>query len=365
MLRGMQSNAPLPPTRTACLAALTLACGACHPSDPHPAGAAKPTPAAAADPGEQRAIAAGAHTIGRPGPAISLTTIDGDTIDLAALYGTRPVYLKFWATWCVPCREQMPGFEHIYETVGDRMTVIAVDAGFSDDEAAVRAAREQFGLRMPIVVDDGRLAAALDLQVTPQHVLIGRDARIAYVGHHDGDRLDAAIQKVLSEPGKGAAAGQALAIRPAFHPGERVEALEATTLDGSVVPLGKSRDGRPHGIVLFSSWCEGYLEHSRPQTSQACRRVREEVDRLIANRDVDWLGIAGGPWSTAEDLAEYKAKTGTKLALALDADGSLFRAFGVHQIPTVALIDAGGRLVRLLGPDDRDLAGAVRALAPR
>src|SRR4051812_47217524 len=91
------------------LAALTLACGACHPSDPHPAGSAKPTPAAAADPGEQRAIAAGAHTIGRPGPAISLTTIDGDTIDLAALYGARPVYLKFWATWCVPCREQMPG----------------------------------------------------------------------------------------------------------------------------------------------------------------------------------------------------------------------------------------------------------------
>lgn len=348
------------------IAALALACAACqHPSDPQTTTTAAPKrqPDAARDEGEELAGIAGAHRIGTPGPAMTVTTIDGETIDLARLYGGKPVYLKFWATWCVPCRKQMPGFERIYETLGDRMTVIAVDAGFNDDLAAVRAFREQYGLRMPVVVDDGRLAAALDLQVTPQHVLIGRDARIAYVGHHDGDKLDAAIQHVLSAPGSsGPATGQSVAIRPAFHPGELVQALEATTLDGTVVALGNSRDGRPRGLVLFSTWCESYLEHSRPQTSQACRRVREEVDRLVASGGVDWLGIAGGPWSTAEDLAAYKAKMSTKLPLALDADGALFRAFGVRQIPTIALIDPDGRLVRLLGPDDRNLGEAVRAL---
>jgi hypothetical protein len=183
------------------------------------------------------------------------------------------------------------------------------------------------------------------------------------VGHHDGDRLDAAIQKVLAEPGRtGAAAGQALALRPAFRPGDLVQALDATTIDGAAVPIGKSRDGRPRGLVLFSTWCESYLEKTRPQTSQACRRVREQIDQLVATSDVEWLGIAGGPWSTVEATAKYRAETSTKIALAVDADGTLFRAFGVHQIPTVALLDAQGRLVRLLGPDDRDLAGAVRAL---
>jgi peroxiredoxin len=356
-----------PRTSTArAIAALALACAACqHPSDPQPRTTAAPKrpPDTARDEGEELAELAGAHRLGTPGPAMTLQTIDGDTIDLAKLYGAKPVYLKFWATWCVPCRQQMPGFERIYETMGDRMSVIAIDAGFDDDLAAVRAFREQYGLRMPVVVDDGRLAAALDLQVTPQHVLIGRDARIAYVAHHDGDKLDAAIQRILAEPASsGPATGQAVVIRPAFRPGELVQELEATTLDGAVVALGKNRDGRPRGLVLFSTWCESYLEHSRPQTSQACRRVREEVDRLVASGGVDWLGIAGGPWSTAEDLADYRSKTRTKIPLALDADGSLFRAFGVHQIPTVALLGRDGRLVRLVGPDDRDLADAVRAL---
>ena len=370
MLRWMQPN---PMTRSCRLPAvfLVLLCGACqHTGEPaprttaapkRPADGAKPT-----DEGEELAALAGAHRLGTPGPAMTLKTIDGETIDLAKLYGAKPVYLKFWATWCVPCRQQMPGFERIYEATGDRMSVIAVDAGFSDDEAAVRAVREQYGLRMPIVVDDGRLAAALDLQVTPQHVLIGRDARIAYVTHHDGDKLDAAIQKLLAEPAPSrAATGQAVALRPAFGPGELVQGLEATTLDGAVVPIGKSRDGRPRGLVLFSAWCESYLERSRPQTSKACRRVREAVDQLVASGDVEWLGIAGGPWSTSGDLAEYKAKTNTKLPLALDGDGALFRAFGVHQIPTIALLDPDGRLVRLLGPDDQDLGDAVRALQVR
>ena len=362
----MQSNAPLATPRwphAVTLAALAL--GACqHPPDPPPRPPApRPAPDSALDPGEQRAVAAGAHTIGGLGPAIALTTIDGETIDLAALYGTRPVYLKFWATWCVPCREQMPGFERIYETLGDRIAVIAVDAGLDDDAAAVRAFRERHGLRMPIVVDDGRLAAALDLQVTPQHVLIGRDARIAYVGHQDGERLDRAIREVLAQPApSGPAAGQAVAIRAALRPGDRVEGLTATTIDGTAVPLGKSRDGRPRGLVLFSAWCESYLKDSRPETSQACRRVREAVDQLAARGDVDWLGIASNLWTSREDVVSYRAETGTRIALALDTDGALLRAFGVGPMPTVVLLDPGGRVARVLGPGDRDLAAAVRAL---
>jgi peroxiredoxin len=344
--------------------ALALVSSACQPPrEPQPSAASRPAPDDAVDPGEHRAAAVAAHAIGAPGPAIAVTTIDGDTIDLGKLYGTRPVYLKFWATWCIPCREQMPGFERIYEMIGDRMAVIAVDTGLDDDAAAVRAFRERHGLRMPIVVDDGRLAAALDLQVTPQHVLIDRDARIAYVGHRDGERLDRAIQQVLARPAStGPVAGQAVAIRAAFRPGELVQGLGATTIDGAAVPLGQSRGGRPRGLVLFTTWCESYLADSRPQTSQACRRVREAVDQLAARGDVEWLGIAGGLWTSAGDVAEYRAKTGTKIPLALDADGALFRAFGVHQTPTVVLLDPDGRVARVLGPDEPDLTGAVRAL---
>ena len=68
--------------------------------------------------GEERRQAAGAPLVGQPAPRLVVTTIDGRRIDLGALYGRKAVYLKFWATWCVPCREQMPHFEHTYETGG-------------------------------------------------------------------------------------------------------------------------------------------------------------------------------------------------------------------------------------------------------
>lgn len=132
--------------------------------------------------GQERAIAAGSGLVGSPAPPISVKTIDGQVIDLGELYGRKAVYLKFWATWCVPCREQMPHFQHTYETAGSDLAVIAVNAGFNDSVDEIVKYRQQLGITMPIVLDDGRLAAALNLRVTPQHIVIGRDGRILYVG---------------------------------------------------------------------------------------------------------------------------------------------------------------------------------------
>ncbi len=345
--------------------AIALLGSACqHPAAP-PAKAVAAAPAEP-DEGEQRADMVGARRIGTPAPALVLTTLDGQTIDLAKLYGAKPVYLKFWATWCIPCRAQMPSFERTFEALGDRIQVISVNAGLDDDAASVRAFRDQFGLKMPMVVDDGRLAAALDLQVTPQHVLIGRDARIAYVGHLDGDRLAGAIQKVLAAPApQGPTAGQATVMRPAFRPGDVVQGLDAKMLDGTTVAIGPSRDGRPRAVVLFSAFCESYdgIKNNLPAKLETCRRIREEIEALVAQGEVNWLGIAHNLWMTTEDVVEYQTKMHTKLPLAFDATGALFQAFGVHQMPTIALIAADGRLVRMVGPDDHDLTAAVHALA--
>ena len=144
-------------------------------------------------------------------------TIDGQTIDLGALYGKKAVYLKFWATWCVPCREQMPHFERTYEQAGPDMAVIAIDVGFDDSVDEVRKVQKQLGLGMPIVFDDGSLGEAFHLRVTPQHVVIGRDGRIAYVGHMADEKLDAALAQArrpsIDQPGCRASAEGRTALR--------------------------------------------------------------------------------------------------------------------------------------------------------
>jgi len=312
--------------------------------------------------GQGRAQAAGRPLLGLPGPDIALQTIDGKPIDLAKLYGHQPVYLKFWATWCVPCREQMPGFERDYETFGDRIAFVAVDAGFNDTEAAVRQVQREAGMRMPIVIDDGRLAAGLNLRVTPQHVVIGRDGRILYVGHLADARLHDALEEALREA-PGTASGRELPRRAVFGVGDIPRDLTAITITGETFPLvGPSRDARPRALVFFSPWCESYLAKSRPADSQACRRVREEMNDLARRHDVDWLGIASGLWASAKDLADYQKDPGTPVPLTLDASGRLFRAFGVRDVPTVVLLDAQGRIAARLGPNDRGLQAALRAL---
>src|SRR3984957_20017561 len=157
----------------------------------------------AAASGEDLADAAGRSLVGKPAPRLVMKTIGGDAVDLGRLYGRQAVYLKFWATWCVPCRQQMPHFQHAFETAGPDMEVIAVNTGFNDSLDAVRIYRRRLGITMPIVIDDGSLAAAFGLRVTPQHIVIGRDGRILYVGHLADARLDAAL--TAAPPGPAAA----------------------------------------------------------------------------------------------------------------------------------------------------------------
>ncbi|UGQ46232.1 redoxin domain-containing protein [Massilia endophytica] len=317
--------------------------------------------------GKSRAQSAGKRLIGQPGPSASLTTIDGKTIELAAFYGKKPVYLKFWATWCVPCREQMPGFEQIFQKYGSRIAVVAVNTGFSETEADVRSYRSRHGLHMPIVIDNGSLAGKLNLRVTPQHVLIGVDGRIMHVGHLADRELDEALEKAVSEK------PAPLAILPAeppvksraFKVGEEVSGITAETIAGPSVAFGPGGSGKPRALVFFSPWCETYLRESRPATAQACARVRKEAERLARRGDVEWLGVSAPLWASSGELAEYGKSRKTAIPLVLDRTGALFAAFGIRQIPSIVLIDATGRVAQVLGPEDRNIARAVQSLAPR
>nr|WP_324732642.1 redoxin family protein [Pseudomonas sp. IT1137] len=314
--------------------------------------------------GARRAQAAGASLIGKPGPVAVLKTIDGEEIDLPKLYGKKPVYLKFWATWCVPCRQQMPGFEKIQQTLGEQIDVIAVNTGFSDDRDAVMAYRKELGLTMPIVIDDGSLAADLNLRVTPQHVLIDRSGRISYVGHLDDQALHDALQKVLTSDAEQPVQPtvETADAAPVFAVGEQVTGLQVTSNDGAKIDLGQSAAGKAQGLVFFAPWCESYLEESRPKTSKDCLRVRESVETLLGQNDVEWLGISSGLWATEEDLLDYQKTTQTKLPLVLDANDALFRTFAIREIPSVVLIDAKGRVSKVVGPRDTQLQEAVQAL---
>ena len=314
-----------------------------------------------AETGQDFAAQGAGRLIGSMAPDVKLTTIDGESIDLAALRGYKAVYLKFWATWCVPCREQMPHFENVYRHAGGDLEVVAINIGFDDTVEQIREYRTKLGISMPIVRDDdGHLGELFGLRVTPQHVIIGRDGRIRYVGHLADARLDAALADARKDVGT-----DATAHAPAAIDNTTADAAKATTLDGKAIPLADPEGKRRTVLAFLSPWCETYLEKSRPQSAAQCKRVREQ---LVAHGDdarVRWIGIAAGLWASEQDLRDYRDKHSIPVPLALDRDGALFRRYGVRQMPVVIVLDANGHLLRKLdlgvSPDGSLLDAALKA----
>jgi peroxiredoxin len=311
-----------------------------------------------------QAVAAGRPLIGTPAPRLVIETIDGEPIDLGDLYGKKAAYLKFWATWCIPCRQQMPHFEHVYQTAGADLAVIAINVGMNDPLEDVRRFRDEYGIHMPIVIDDGRLAAALNLQITPQHVVIGRDGHVSYVGHLANDALDSALAEARSSAAQPLRRGDGKTQPIArYRVGDSVPDMTATTLDGNQFRARDSSERRPTVLVFFSPWCESYLAINRPEMGVRCREVREQVDTLArTSSGVRWLGIASGLWAVPRELEEYAAKYHTPIPLTLDESGEWFRAFDVSDVPTVLVADANGRLVDRIDGFDAEWPNELQGL---
>ena len=113
-------------------------------------------------------------------PPYSATYVDGKAFDLASEKG-RVVLLNVWATWCAPCRYEIPELQALHEKYFRRgLTVIgvSVDSTGVDDVKQFVAENK---MSYPIVLDaDGRVARTLRTTVLPTSVIIGRDGRILW-----------------------------------------------------------------------------------------------------------------------------------------------------------------------------------------
>lgn len=296
-----------------------------------------------AETGQEYAAQASAQLIGRRVPALVLTTIDGDKIDLGALRGKKAVYLKFWATWCSPCREQMPHFERVQQTSGDDLQVVAINIGFDDTVKQIKALRKQYGLTMPVVRDDdGKLGEVFGLRVTPQHVIIDKQGRVVYVGH----LVDAKLENALADARDGKSSRSVMQdAASGSSANDDVSKLTVKTIDGKQVPLVDPAHERKTTLVFFSPWCEGYFQKTRPQSSAQCRAMRERLSAAHDAGNERWIAVAFGVWTSGDDVKKFRERNHVAVPLALDESGDIFRRFGVHNVPVVVELDRDGRVV--------------------
>jgi len=116
----------------------------------------------------------------------TLGALDGSRQSLSSFKG-KVVFLSFWATWCGPCKEELPSIQALYNKMsGKGFVVLAVDLG--EGKAKVAQFVKQYGLTFPVLLDgDASVGSAYGASSIPTNYLIDRSGRIiARVVGYDG-----------------------------------------------------------------------------------------------------------------------------------------------------------------------------------
>jgi thiol-disulfide isomerase/thioredoxin len=140
-------------------------------------------------------------TPARVGSSLSqftLKDINGKQVSLSD-YSGSVVLVNAWATWCPPCKAEMPLLESYYQAhSGQGFVILAIDAGDTQDVVASFAT--QYGLPFPVLLDPGmQLLSGLGINSFPTSILVGRDGKVKTIhfGIFTKDSIDAEISPLL------------------------------------------------------------------------------------------------------------------------------------------------------------------------
>lgn len=255
---------------------------------------------------------------------LPITLINGDVVTLEQYRGKKPVYLKFWATWCQPCRKQMPHFEQIQQKFSNELEVIAINLGVNDDLAAVLQTQKEFNLTMPMAIDkSGDLAQAFRLLGTPYHLLFDQQMNLVHIGHESDEVLDNKIALITQNS-------------PLDRLNENIllndQKLEKLAIDNTST----------YALFFTATWCDWYFKDSRPLISQQCSTGQKNINQLSKEfTKLNWQGVISRLWTGSTELDNYTEKYNITYPLLLDATNEAFHQYQIKQLPTLIIIKNG------------------------
>ena len=140
--------------------------------------------------------------VGTVAPDFTLKSSNGKNLRLSEHRG-EVVMINFWATWCGPCREEMPLLNRLHEKYRKAgFTLLGVNV--DDKPQAAKDMARQLGIGFPVLFDsDKQLSRRYDIDAMPSTLLIDRDGKVRYIhrGYRPGDetRYEEKIKELLKQ----------------------------------------------------------------------------------------------------------------------------------------------------------------------
>jgi peroxiredoxin len=149
----------------------------------------------------------GTLTVGKAAPSFKLIDLKGNAVDLKSLTANGAVLVNFWASWCAPCKEEIPLLNELHRKYRDRgITIVGVSV--EEDKTVVEAFKRRHPLDYPILLDsDGAVSRRYGLIGMPMTVVVDRTGVVSVqrYGIID-DQVVAALERM--QQGAHAAAAQ-------------------------------------------------------------------------------------------------------------------------------------------------------------
>ena len=253
----------------------------------------------------------------------------GERITLSDYKGKKPVYLKFWASWCGPCMKEMPHFQGAHEKFGSSIEFISINLGINDSPDDVKSVVEAFGLTMPTTLDDdGKLAQTFKFIGTPYHLIFDKNMNLVHRGHKANESLDNKLALVSTDKDVG-------------------HLSNAVFLKNEPELVIAGVEDRPTALFFTATWCDWYLKDTKPAMAINCSNSQREFNKMVNKYPrINWVLIVSSLWTGESDLEDYHNKFRTPLQGLIDKSNKTFAKYSIKNFPTLILLKNGAEIYR-------------------
>lgn len=258
----------------------------------------------------------------------TIAPTDMQSINLGKIIGKQAVYLKFWASWCKPCIKQMPHFVESYQQFGDKVTFVAVNIDVNDDIDAVKHTMAEFGMTMPVIMDErGDLAGQFKLVGTPMSVLIDANGKVVYKSHKVGKNLDAKLAKLASNENM-----------PTYSSKHKITPQRPLVI----------REQGFTSVFFTATWCDWYLKDTRPKVSENCAAGQKLFNQFSRKYPkMNPIGVLSPLWTALPELKDYQKQHRIIYRQIIDIDSVAAIKYQVKDNPTLLVFKDGKEMLRV------------------